>query len=254
MRRQLRTLLALTIIFAVVIACKKNAEPSVKTGDFVQLFDGSSLQGWDADTAYWHAKDGVLVGEVKPAAPLKTNNFISWTGGLPADFELTAEFRISETGNSGINYRSEKVDTLAHALRGYQADIDGKIKYTGQNYEERGRTTLAYRGEAAIIHVQEGGKKSLREGSKNNAWIYREVTRSLGRSDSLRELIKSNDWNTCRIIARGNLLQHYINGILMSEVTDNDSVNRKSSGLIGLQLHVGSPMKVEYRKILLRSR
>jgi NDP-sugar pyrophosphorylase family protein len=42
---------------------------------------------------------------------------------------------------------------LPFALKGYQADIDGAIRYTGQNYEERGRTTLGYRGE--IVNVNE---------------------------------------------------------------------------------------------------
>jgi hypothetical protein len=38
----------------------------------------------------------------------------------------------------------------------------------------------------------------------------------------------------------------------MSDVTDNDPVNRKSAGLIGVQVHVGPPMKVEYRNIRLK--
>jgi hypothetical protein len=38
----------------------------------------------------------------------------------------------------------------------------------------------------------------------------------------------------------------------MSDVTDNDTVNRKSAGLIGVQVHVGPPMKVEYRNIRLK--
>ncbi len=32
-------------------------------------------------------------------------------------------------------------------MRGYQADIDGRNQYTGQNYEEKGRTFLALRGQ-----------------------------------------------------------------------------------------------------------
>jgi len=47
-------------------------------------------------------------------------------------------------------------------------------------------------------------------------------------------------------------LKHYINGVLMSEVTDNDQVNGKSKGMLGMQVHVGPPMKVEYRKIMIK--
>ena len=54
------------------------------------------------------------------------------------------------------------------------------------------------------------------------------------------------------LIIKGNHLQHFINGILMSDVTDSDTVNRRMSGLLGVQVHVGPPMTVEYRNILLK--
>jgi hypothetical protein len=38
----------------------------------------------------------------------------------------------------------------------------------------------------------------------------------------------------------------------MSDVTDNDEVNSRASGHIGVQVHVGPPMKVEYRNIMLK--
>lgn len=228
------------------------ADAVVEEG-FVRIFDGKTLEGWEGDTTYWRVSDGNLVGEITDK-PLKTNSFIVWRGGNPKDFEFKTEFKITEGGNSGVNYRSEALTDIPHALRGYQADIDGKNNYTGQNYEERGRTTLAYRGEQVIVNSQPNPEEegSLREHVKNNAWTMREIIGSLGTSDSLRLLIKANDWNTCHIIAKGNRLQHYINGVLMSEVTDNDEVNRKTEGLLGMQVHVGPPMKVEYRNIRLK--
>jgi len=251
-------------VFAVLFclsSCKKPADDNAATAtdsvaepEFVSIFNGTSLEGWEGDTTYWHAENGSLVGEVTPQTLLKTNTFIVWKGGTPGDFELKLEFRIAEAGNSGINYRSEALTDVPHALRGYQADIDGKINYTGQNYEERGRTTLAYRGEAATIYTQDNPSdpESLRANVKNNAWNKRTVTGTLGNADSLKAAIKSGDWNTCHIIAKGNRLEHYVNGILMSAVTDEDTVNRKMSGLLGVQVHVGPPMTVEYRNILLK--
>lgn len=262
-----KNILVALLIVLLIAGCKhsesgenRTEETAASAGEgdnnegFVQIFDGSSLEGWEGDTAYWRVEDGALVGEITPSKLLKTNSFIIWQGGTPADFELMADFRITENGNSGIQYRSEQLTDIPNALRGYQADIDGKNNYTGQNYEERGRTTLAYRGEQVNVKTQPNPEKegSLREHVKNNAWTQREVTGSLGSQDSLRALIKNNDWNTCHIIARGNRLQHFINGVLMSDVTDNDTANRKMSGHLGVQVHVGPPMKVEYRNIRLK--
>jgi hypothetical protein len=242
------------LIFIVFISgsCSSLAQTKSSTNKFISIFDGKTLKGWDGDPAYWRAENGNLVGEITPATILKTNSFITWQGGQPADFELKLEFRITKAGNSGINYRSEPFPEVKYALKGYQADIDGANRYTGQNYEERGRTTLAYRGEKVTVNALANDTGSVRNSVKNNAWLERTVTGSLGTSNDLQAKIKAEDWNTCHIIAKGNRLQHYINGILMSDVTDNDKKNGKAKGWLGVQVHVGPPMKVEFRNIMLK--
>ncbi len=223
---------------------------------FKKIFDGKSLKGWEGDPVYWRVENGALVGEITPETILKRNTFIIYRDAQPADFELKAEFKISKAGNTGINYRSEElVPDLPFALKGYQADIDGAVRYTGQNYEERGRTTLAYRGEIVSVNEQTDPevKNNLRAYSARNAWLPRKVTGSLGNTDSLKTKIKSEDWNDVHLIIKGNHLQHYINGVLMSDVTDLDNVNGKASGWLGVQVHVGPPMKVEYKNIRIKN-
>ena len=61
------------------------------------------------------------------------------------------------------------------------------------------------------------------------------------------------DWNAVHIQARGRTLTHLINGQLMTVVTDDDAPNRPADGLLGVQVHVGPPMKVEYRNIRLKT-
>jgi hypothetical protein len=204
---------------------------------FVSIFDGKTLNGWDGDPRYWRVEDGAIVGEVTPETLLKQNNFIIWRGGAPANFELKASFRISAQGNSGINYRSVEMPGTKWLMRGYQADIDGANKYTGQNYEERGRTFLAPRGTVAYIAT---GQKP-------------QIIAQLGSADDLKAFIKAGDWNEYHLIVRGNVMIHILNGHMMSEVIDDDTANRKFSGLIGVQVHVGGPMKIVYRSILLKT-
>jgi hypothetical protein len=116
------------------------------------------------------------------------------------------------------------------AMRGYQCDIDGQNRYTGNNYEEKGRLFLAERGE--VTHVT---------GTRLPA-----VLSSLGDNKELASLI-SADWNSIHLIVRGNVLMHLINGRAMSVTIDDDPAGRKTDGLIGVQVHVGGPMKIEYR-------
>ncbi|MEX0289823.1 MAG: DUF1080 domain-containing protein [Flavobacteriaceae bacterium] len=249
--------IALALLCSIVGCGEKKEEKKVEEqfktsnaeSDFEQIFNGNSLDGWEGDSTYWRVENGNLVGEITPETVLKHNTFIIWNEKQLEDFELKLEFRISENGNSGINYRSDRLDTIPYALRGYQADIDGKHRYTGQNYEERKRTTLAYRGEVAIINSQSEG--DLGGNVKNNAWQSREISGSLGHIDSLKTRINEG-WNECHLVINGNRLKHYVNGVLMSDVTDNDTINRSASGLLGMQVHVGPPMKVEYRNIKLK--
>ena len=203
---------------------------------FVSIFDGRTLAGWEGDPVYWRVEGGVLVGEVTPATLLKQNSFIIWRGGITADFELKLEYRISDRGNSGVNYRSEEIPGQRFALRGYQADIDGQQRYTGQNYEEKGRTFLALRGD--ISRVDADGKAR--------------VVGSVGLKDELAKKVRNGDWNEVHIIARGNVLTHLVNGQVMSVVVDDDAARRKFDGLLGVQVHVGPPMKIEFRNIRLK--
>jgi len=236
----------LSLVFLAVYSCQstetKQEEIKAATSDsaasdgFVSIFDGVTFKDWDGDTSYWHVQNGAMTAEITPEHQLKTNTFMIWRGGTPSDFEFKAEYRISAEGNSGVQYRSEELPDMKYALKGYQADIDGANVYTGQNYEERGRGFLAMRGQIATIPVN---GKPIIDGS-------------VGNPDSLKTLIKNNDWNELHLVVKGNHMKHYINGTLMSETTDNDTINRKSSGVIGLQLHVMPAMKVEYRNVRLK--
>ena len=87
---------------------ESTTQGSPDSAGYVSIFDGSTLNGWEGDTAVWHVQDGAIVGEVTAAStPLKANTFLIWKDGKPGDFELTAEYEISPEGNSGIQYRSE---------------------------------------------------------------------------------------------------------------------------------------------------
>jgi len=216
---------------------KQSDRPEQIDGDeagFQSIFDGRSLAGWEGDPTYWRVADGLMTGEITPETIIKSNTFIIWQGGVLEDFELKVECRITAAGNSGINYRSvvvpDKVTpTNRFAMRGYQCDIDGKNRYTGNNYEEKGRLFLAERGD--VTHVTGTRKPVLLSRLGDNKALAGAVT---------------DGWNGIHLIARGNVLMHSINGQMMCVVIDDDPA-RARSGQIGVQVHVGPPMRVEYR-------
>src|SRR5262245_324247 len=115
------------LLFGGAAARAQQVMPTPAADDaagFEAIFDGESLDGWEGDPTYWRVEDGALVGEITPETVLEQNSFIIWRGGVTRDFELKLQFRISEGGNSGVNYRSEEIEGARFALRGYQADID----------------------------------------------------------------------------------------------------------------------------------
>lgn len=218
---------------------KQSDRPEPLTGEepgFAAIFDGQSLKGWEGDPTYWRVEGGAMVGEIKPETVIKSNTFIIWRGGELADFELKVDYRITPGGNSGINYRSivvpDKVTpSNRFAMRGYQCDIDGQNRYTGNNYEEKGRLFLAVRGQVTRVT---GTSKPV-------------IVSKIGEEKSLAALV-TTDWNSVHIIARQNIVMHHVNGQLMSMVIDDDAAGRRLTGLLGVQVHVGGPMKVEYRR------
>lgn len=226
----------LTIALAVAgltVAAPLHAEDGVES-----LFDGKTLEGWNGDPKFWTVEDGAITGRTTPDNPTKGNTFIIWDGEV-ADFELTLDYKIVG-GNSGIQYRSFKLKGADEwRIGGYQADIDSKETYSGIVYGEKARGILCGRGERCTI--AEGGKKQ---------------SQRFAESAAIQAKIKKEDWNSYRIVAEGNHLVQYINGVKTAELIDNDvegEGKRMAKGLLALQLHAGPPMTVQFKNIKLKT-
>ncbi len=217
-----------------------------------EVFNGKDLTGWEGNKDLWSVKDGAITGITPPdpADPkkgiIKHNTFLVWKGGTVGDFELTFQYRI-EKGNSGVQYRSKELapGEFGPIISGYQADFEAGDTYSGILYEERGRGILAKRGEKTVIKPAartspEGGKKAVVE-----------VTGTVGESAAIQASIKKEDWNEYRIVAKGNHVQHFINGMQTVDVTDEDAANAPKEGLLALQIHQGPPMVVQFKNFKL---
>jgi hypothetical protein len=197
------------------------------------LFDGKSLDGWDGNSKFWSVVDGAITGKTTAENPTKGNTFLLWKGGEVADFELSLKFKIVG-GNSGVQYRS--VDKGNHVVNGYQADFDTDNVYTGMLYEEGGRGIVAKR--STKVRVTADGKI--------------EVVGETTSDKEILDTVKKGDWNDYRIVAKGNHLQHYLNGKLTVDVVDEQESKAAKKGILALQLHAGPPMTVQFKDIVLK--
>jgi len=215
----------------------EDALPELDRTGFVRIFDGKTLDGWDGDPTYWSVRDGALLGTVTPETLLKKNSWIVWRGGRVEDFELVLDYRVSAEGNSGVGYRLAVLEDDPFAVRGPQADIEGADRFTGICYEEHGRRLLAARGQSTWL---------------DDRGDLPRLVSQFGDPEELQSLVHKEGWNRYRLVVEGHDARHYLNGVLMSEVHDHDEENRMKSGLLGVQVHVGPPMTVEYRDVFLR--
>jgi len=78
------------------------------------------------------------------------------------------------------------------------------------------------------------------------------VTGETGKTDEIQAAIKPADWNVYKIVAKGGHLQHFINGRLTVDVTDQTAIGAKK-GVLALQLHAGDPMTVQFKEITLQT-
>ncbi len=230
-----KTGFALTCILFLAALLPAFPAPAPADDDkFVSIFNGKDLTKWKGLSDHWSVEDGAITGVNTQEKSLKKNTFLIWEGGQPADFELRFQYKIVG-GNSGVQYRSKVIDDKEFVVHGYQADIDSSPRFTGMNYEEGGRTFLAQRGERVTFGTD--GKKSAEK---------------IGDAAELQKKIKAEDWNEYVIVAKGNNLKHSVNGVLMSEVIDDEKGKSAVSGTIAIQLHSGPPMKVQLKEIRLK--
>ncbi|HYW42609.1 MAG TPA: DUF1080 domain-containing protein [Bryobacteraceae bacterium] len=259
--------------------------PAANAG-WVSLFDGSTLDGWDGRSDVWKVEDGAITGEVAGGPSSVTDTtYIFWKGGEPSDFELKAEIKTEGAFvNSGIVYRGYVQPALPpgpgragapplgaadggnpgsagaaaganggqgaggrgrggggrgpnnapYKLAGPQLDFDGANRYAGQYYEiASDRGLLVHRGQ-----IVEAGD-------------HPEVIGSLGDDGAIRGYIKTGDWNQIRIVARGNMLIHVINGHVTSMLIDKDPARFRPKGLLAFQLEGAG--KVRIRNIWLKA-
>lgn len=194
---------------------QRNTTPVAGSAEWIRLFDGNTLDGWQkrGGVAEFRIEDGEIVGETRPNTP---NTFLC-TGREFCDFTLEIEFKVDDSLNSGVQFRSQaRQEKGSERVFGYQAEIDPSPRaWTGGIYDE------ARRGWFAPIENTPEARTAFRPG----------------------------EWNSLRIDCRGDHIRTWVNGVLCADIRDSAT----ACGFVALQVHgVGAkqePMRVRWRNI-----
>jgi len=223
----------LTIL--LLLSALAGGGPALSAGEpekgFSSMFNGKDLTGWEGAPGWWRVEDGAITAQSTPEKPCAKCNYLMWRGGKPADFELRLEYRLIG-GNSGVQFRSRELPDWDTS--GYQADMEAGDQWSGCLFEHT-RGGVAMRGQKVLI-APEGAKQ---------------IT-PLGDPKELATHIKKEDWNSYRIVARGSDITLEINGVVMCQLTDNQTGVAARDGVIALQMHPGPPMKVQFRNLRIK--
>jgi hypothetical protein len=202
---------------------------------FVQLFNGTDLDGWDGKPGAWEVRDG----EIWCTGASEKRNWLIWRGGEPTDFVLRLEFRWDK-GNSGVQVRSD--DLGDWQVFGYQVEIARQEvmglwhhSLIGQDHPKReARFLMTTAGEKAVID-----KAGARVNTK------------LEDAAEVQAHYKEHEWNTMEVIAKGNQIIQNINGVHFATAIDHDEEMSRSKGFIAFQDH-GKGCTVAFRNIRLK--
>lgn len=219
--------------FVFLLIFASGCSQSGRDGEFIPLFNGKDLSGWEGDPNLWKVENGIVVGTCAGPGALENNTFLIWRGGTVKDFELQATMRVVGDNNSGIQYRSkERPDIGPWVISGYQCDVHPAIEHTGMTYEEKGRGIFGLNGKNVMLDPQ------------GQRWLLSE-----------HEPVKADtsQWNEYTVIARGNHLIHKVNGKITSELTDYHESGRALEGLLAIQLHKGNANRVEIKDLRVKS-
>ncbi len=108
------------VVFAVSLFAL-NAFSYADDSNWVTLFDGASLQGWEKvgkDDSQWVVKDGAIQGS-------GTQSMLVYTPKSYKNFRYRCEVKINDLGNSGVYFRAARKPTFTD---GYEAQVDSTHK------------------------------------------------------------------------------------------------------------------------------
>ena len=162
------------------------------------LFDGKSLAGWrglgydSVPTAHWRVVDGAIVKTPTARVRRQSDGQPAAGGDLMSiescrDFELAFEWRVTPGANSGVKYNVSEQLSLAHAANHAALGFEYQVLDDDRH--------------------PDGKIASHRSGA-----LYDIIA-----ANAAKQLRPVGEWNSARVVLRGNRGEHWLNGAKVVE-------------------------------------
>lgn len=214
------------IVWALALALAGTA----RAAEMTPLFDGKTLDGWAVKGGFaaYRAEDGMIIGKTVEGSP---NTFLCTTRDY-ADFVLEFDVLCDPELNSGCQIRSHV----------YEKDTEDAKKHV-----RKAGMVFGYQCEIA----------TEASGNCGNFWDEARLTKwwdDFTQKSGARKAFKDNVWNHYRIIAQGDRMRSWVNGVACADFCDKTD----ATGFIGLQVHGikkgTGPFQVRWKNIRLHER
>ena len=174
--------------------------PSERRAGWRLLFDGSTFHGWrglgydSVPTAHWRIENGAIRKLADGDVPRLPDGQPAAGGDLMTvdtfrDFELSFDWKISRAGNSGVKYNVSEELSMANAAN--HAALGFEYQVLDDNLHEDNKVP------------------SHRAGA-----LY-----DLIAPNATKRLMPVGEWNSSKIVFRGNHGEHWLNG---TKIVDYD--------------------------------
>jgi hypothetical protein len=197
----------------VLVAGALTVSASAEEGEWRDLFDGKTLEGWEqhGGKAVYCVEDGAVVGHSVP----NTQNSFMCTKERFSDFELVFEVKVDNALNSGVQIRSNIKEN--DRVYGPQVEIESGP------------------GEAGYIYGEATGR----------GWLSQNRSRT--------DAFKNGEWNEYRVVAKGANIKTFVNGQPIADLTDEQAsreglIGLQVHGVGGRE----EPLYVRWRNIKIR--
>jgi len=200
-------------------------------GEWVSLFDGKSLDGWEVRSGFadYKAENGCIVGTTVEKSP---NTFLC-TKKEFGDFIMEFEVKNDPALNSGVQVRSHVYDT----------ENTQTIERNGKQVKVTNPVGRVYGDQVEISNEAAGTSGGIYGEARERTWLF-----NVSEIPAAKAAFHDNQWNKFRIECVGRTVKTFVNGVPCANFTEA----KDTRGFIGLQVHQvkGDPkLQVRWRNL-----